>query len=96
LIGRKVTDKTEQVNKNKTTKSGELINIEQKLTAKFATRVELNGDEQNGVISIRYFSNDELDRIYTLLLTNEVIQLKTILWLKYSLFMSRKQGLFSM
>ncbi|MDR1114101.1 MAG: ParB/RepB/Spo0J family partition protein [Candidatus Margulisbacteria bacterium] len=66
-------NKTKQVKKNETEKSDELTNIEQKLTAKFATKVELSGDEQNGLISIRYFSHDELDRIYTLLLTNEVI-----------------------
>jgi ParB family chromosome partitioning protein len=65
--------KTKQVNKNGNEKSAELTNIEQKLTSKFATKVELSGNEHNGGITIKYFSRDELDRIYTLLLTNEVV-----------------------
>ena len=62
-----------QINKNGMTKSTELINIERKLAEKFATKVELSGNEQTGGITIKYFSRDDLERIYTLLLTNEVI-----------------------
>ena len=65
--------KAKQINKNATPKSTELINMEQALTGKFATKVELSGNEQKGGITIKYFSRDDLDRIYTLLLTNEVI-----------------------
>ncbi|GBR77480.1 chromosome partitioning protein ParB [Candidatus Termititenax dinenymphae] len=56
-----------------TEKSADLTNMEQKLMAKFATKVDISGTEQRGSITIRYFSRDDLERLYTLLLTNEVI-----------------------
>ncbi|MDR1453763.1 MAG: ParB/RepB/Spo0J family partition protein [Candidatus Margulisbacteria bacterium] len=62
-----------QLNRDAIEKSAELINIEQRLAAKFATKIELNGNEHEGGITIKYFSRDDLERIYALLLTNEVI-----------------------
>jgi len=56
-----------------TAKSTQLSDIEQKLSSKLATKVELSGTEQKGIISIKYFSRDELDRLYVLLAENKVI-----------------------
>jgi ParB family chromosome partitioning protein len=50
-----------------------LISVQQELSTKFQTKVEINGSEQKGEIRIKYFSKDDLDRIYTLILNNQVI-----------------------
>lgn len=57
----------------KMTKSTQLSAIEQKLSSKLATKVELIGTEHKGIINIKYFSRDELDRLYARLADNEII-----------------------
>lgn len=54
-------------------KPGSFVNIEQELSQKFSTKVELSGTEHKGVINIKYFSRDDLDRIYSMILKNEII-----------------------
>lgn len=49
-------------------KPAELSTVEQNLTSKFATKVVLSGSTQKGKIEINYFSKDDLDRIYSLLI----------------------------
>ncbi|GBR72340.1 chromosome partitioning protein ParB [Candidatus Termititenax spirochaetophilus] len=61
------------VKDNKTKSSVELDAFAQKLASKLVTKVELSGTEHSGTITIRYFSRDELDRLYALLINNEVI-----------------------
>jgi len=45
-----------------------LIETEQSLSSKFGTKVALSGTEQKGKIEIQYFSREDLDRIYELLM----------------------------
>ncbi|GBR76855.1 chromosome partitioning protein ParB [Candidatus Termititenax persephonae] len=71
LTGKK--NKEKKVKDEQTKKSVELMDMERKLTEKFATKIDLSGTEQKGSIAIKYFSRDDLERIYALLLTNEVI-----------------------
>jgi ParB family transcriptional regulator, chromosome partitioning protein len=66
-----VNDKLTKLNKNQ--KTSQLSDIEQSLSGKFSTKVEVNGSEQKGAIQIKYFSREDLERIYALLLRNEVI-----------------------
>lgn len=54
-------------------KSAQLSKIEQEFASKLMTKVELSGTEQKGVISIKYASKDDLDRLYSLIVHNEVI-----------------------
>ncbi|MDR2431294.1 MAG: ParB/RepB/Spo0J family partition protein [Candidatus Margulisbacteria bacterium] len=61
------------INAAKTEKDAKLSAVEQDFSSKLATRVELSGTEQNGVISIKYTSKDELDRLYALIVHNEII-----------------------
>ena len=44
-----------------------LSNIEQELSSRFSTKVNLSGTEHKGSIEIKYFSRDDLERIYELL-----------------------------
>lgn len=50
-----------------------ITTLEQELTQKFSTKVEVSGTEEKGTIQIKYFSRDDLDRIYALIARNEVI-----------------------
>ncbi len=52
-------------------KTPALREAEQVLSSKFLTKVALSGDEQKGKIEINYFSKDDLDRIYSLLITEK-------------------------
>ncbi|MDR1998242.1 MAG: ParB/RepB/Spo0J family partition protein [Candidatus Margulisbacteria bacterium] len=59
--------------KNAPGKNPQLSNIEQALSSRLATKVELTGTEQKGTISIKYTSRDDLERLYALLIHNEII-----------------------
>lgn len=48
-------------------KPTELRDVEHDLTSKFSTKVVLSGSVQRGKIEINYFSKEDLDRIYSLL-----------------------------
>jgi ParB family chromosome partitioning protein len=48
-------------------KPTELREVEHSLTSKFSTKVVLSGSAQKGKIEINYFSKEDLDRIYSLL-----------------------------
>ena len=50
-----------------------ITTLEQELTQKFSTKVEVSGTEEKGTIQIKYFSRDDLDRIYALISRNEII-----------------------
>lgn len=50
-----------------------ITTLEQELTQKFSTKVEVSGTEEKGTIQIKYFSRDDLDRIYALIARNEII-----------------------
>ena len=71
LTNKKVSDKKSKPNKTKSAEG--LTNIERNLAAKFATKVEVSGTEHKGSITIKYFSRDDLERLYALLWKNEVI-----------------------
>lgn len=49
-------------------KSSALIEVERTLSSHFSTKVSLQGSEQKGKIEINYFSREDLDRVYELLL----------------------------
>lgn len=53
---------------NEKIKNASLSSIEQEISSKLATRVNLSGSEQKGKIEISYFSKDDLERIYSLLI----------------------------
>ena len=55
----------------KTPKDPDLAFIEQQFIDALGTKVSLKGNMQRGSIQIEYFSNDELDRLYNILLKNE-------------------------
>lgn len=59
--------------KEKPAKPFTITTLEQELTQKFSTKVEVAGNEEKGTIQIKYFSRDDLDRIYALIARNEVI-----------------------
>jgi ParB family chromosome partitioning protein len=59
--------------KEKPAKPFTITTLEQELTQKFSTKVEVAGNEEKGTIQIKYFSRDDLDRIYALISRNEVI-----------------------
>jgi ParB family chromosome partitioning protein len=63
--------KTEKAIKSE--KSTQLSRIEQEFSSKLMAKVELSGTEQKGVISIKYASKDDLDRLYSLIVHGEVI-----------------------
>jgi len=55
------------------TKNSSLSHIEQEFSSKLMTKVELSGTEQKGVISIKYASRDDLERIYALIIRGETV-----------------------
>jgi ParB family chromosome partitioning protein len=48
----------------------ELRDIEEKLIEKFGTKVAITGDLSKGSIHIEYYSMDDLDRLYNIILGN--------------------------
>ena len=55
----------------KTPKDPDLAFIEQQFIDALGTKVSLKGNMQRGSIQIEYFSKDDLDRLYNILLKNE-------------------------
>ncbi|MGP1587352.1 MAG: ParB/RepB/Spo0J family partition protein [Treponemataceae bacterium] len=49
-------------------KDPDLLDFEQKLIEKFGTKVSIKGTLSKGIIQLDYFSDDDLDRLYNLLL----------------------------
>ncbi len=50
-----------------------LVALEQKLIDKLGTKVQLKGDFSKGTISISYFSSDDLDRLFNLIVPNATL-----------------------
>lgn len=65
-IEQKVKDKKSK-NPVKTSKSPELIDLEERLQQYFGTRTEINRQRQGGKIEIEYYSEEELERILELI-----------------------------
>jgi ParB family chromosome partitioning protein len=53
------------------TKSPELRSIEQRLIERLGTKVNIRGSETKGKVEISYFSLDDLDRIYSIIVGGE-------------------------
>ncbi len=53
------------------TKSPELSSIEQRLIERLGTKVNIRGSEAKGKVEISYFSLDDLDRIYSIIVGGE-------------------------
>jgi len=49
-------------------KSPELADVEQQFIDRLGTKVEIKGDATKGRIEISYYSKDDLNRLYDLLL----------------------------
>ena len=52
-------------------KDPDIASFEQKLIDKFGTKVVVNGDMSKGTVQFSYFSADDLDRLYSLLMGEE-------------------------
>lgn len=57
--------------KSSSKKDPDIASFEQKLIDHFGTKVVINGDRQKGTVQFSYFSADDLDRLYSLLLGEE-------------------------
>ena len=52
-------------------KDPDIAAFEQKLIDRFGTKVVVNGDREKGSIQFSYFSADDMDRLYSLLMGEE-------------------------
>ncbi len=73
LASKKLKETSDSENKkeaidNNASKSSALIEVERTLSSHFSTKVSLQGNEQKGKIEINYFSREDLDRVYEILL----------------------------
>lgn len=55
----------------KVTKDPNIIDLETKFIEKFGTKVEIKGDFDKGSIELHYFSKDDLNRLYDLMIGTE-------------------------
>jgi ParB family chromosome partitioning protein len=64
--GRQVREKKK---KNKTVRDPDLVAIEQKFIEVLGTKVSLKGDSTHGSLVVDYFSREDLDRLYNIILS---------------------------
>jgi len=73
LNGGKIAKHSEGSNKNSDRTDADLERIRQQLIEKLGTRVVIKGSQKKGVISLEYYSLDDLNRLYSLLCGDDTI-----------------------